>query len=97
MAQPLDSEQVVPTFGAETGKTMAHSIESVGQVLGVRSEDKSRLELTRQCVEPRHPAKRWYRCHWDAEAGVPYSTEGKFVVWTNVDVCWCPEMQKASS
>ena len=32
-------------------------------------------------VPARHPATRGYRCHWDAEAGVPYSTAGKSVVW----------------
>ena len=29
----------------------------------------------------RHPATRGYRCHWDAEARVQYSTAGKSVVW----------------
>ena len=66
----------------------SHSIESVAQAVGVRPEKgvgKSRLESIRHCAEPwcqqRHPATRGYRCHWDAEAGVPYSTAGKCVVW----------------
>ena len=29
----------------------------------------------------RHPATRGYRCHWDVETAVPYSTAGKSVVW----------------
>ena len=32
-------------------------------------------------VPARHPASRGYRCHWDAEAGVQFSTAGKSVVW----------------
>ena len=38
--------------------------------------DESRLESTRQRAG-RHPATRGYRCHWDAEAGVPHSTAGR--------------------
>ena len=47
--------------------------------------DKSRLQSTRQRAElwrgQGNPATRGYRCRWDAEAGVPYSTAGKSVVW----------------
>ena len=32
-------------------------------------------------MRARHPAARGYRCHWDAEARVQYSTAGKSVVW----------------
>ena len=69
-------------------KLKSHSLESVGQAVGVRSDKKCRritfgIDTTacRTLVRARDPATRWYRCHWDAEAGVPYSTAGKSVVW----------------
>ena len=43
--------------------------------------DQIRLESTGQRAEPWCRATRGYRCHWDAEAGVPYSTVVKSVLW----------------
>ena len=44
-----------------------------------------RLESTRAAcrtvVRARPPATRGYRCHWDGEARVPYSSVGRSVVW----------------
>ena len=76
-----------------------HSIESVGQAVG---SDKRCRRTTfgvdtaacRNVVQARHPATREYRCHWDAEAGVPHSTAGK--CGTRVDVCLCPKIQKVN-
>ena len=68
--------------------SMSHSIESVGQAEGVRS-DRRRRQVTfgidvaacRTVVPVRHPATRGHKCHLDAEAGEQYSTAGKSVVW----------------
>ena len=69
-------------------KLTSHSIESVGQAVGVRSDRRCRqitfgidTAACRTVVPARQPATRGYRCHWDAEAGVQYSTTGKTVVW----------------
>ena len=48
----------------------SHSIEPVGQAVGVRPDKRCRQITSRGC-----------RCHWNAEAGVQYSTAGKSVVW----------------
>ena len=69
-------------------KLTSHSIESVGQAVGVRS-DRRRRQITfgigtaacRTVVLARHPtATRWYRCHLGGEAGAQCSTAGKSVV-----------------
>ena len=68
-------------------KLTGRSIESFGQAVRVRSDKRCRQILfgvdTVACrtVPARHPATQGYRRHWDAEAGVPYSTAGKSVVW----------------
>ena len=71
-------------------KLTSNSIESVGQVVGLRLDRRCRQITfgidTAACrtvvlARPRHPATRGYRCHRDAEAGVQYSTAGKSVVW----------------
>ena len=69
-------------------KLTSHSIESVEQAVGVRS-DRRCGQITfgidtaacRTVVSARHPATRGYRCHWDAEAGVQYSMAGRSAVW----------------
>ena len=66
----------------------SHSIASVAQAVGVRSDGRCR-QITfgidtagsRTVVPARHPATRGYTCHCDTEAGVRYSTAGKSVVW----------------
>ena len=75
------------TIRSVSPKLTSHSIESVGQAAGVRSDRRCRqLRLgidtaaCRTVVLARHPATRGYRCHWDAEAGVQYSTAGKSIV-----------------
>ena len=69
-------------------KLMSHSIESAGQAVGVRSDKRCRpitfgidTAACRTVVLARHPATRGYRCHWDVEPGVEYSTAAKSVVW----------------
>ena len=69
-------------------KLTGHSIESVGQPVGVRSDNRCGqitfgvdTAACRTVVPATHPATRGYRCHWSAEAGVPFSTAGKSVVW----------------
>ena len=54
---------------------------------GVRSDKRQRqiafgidTAACRTVVPARHPATRGYRCHWDTEARVQYSTAGKSVV-----------------
>ena len=62
--------------------------ESVGQAVGVRSDKRYRQTTfefdtagLRTVVLARHHPTSVYRRHWDVEAGVPYSTAGKSVVW----------------
>ena len=69
-------------------KLTSHSIESVGQAVGVRSDNRCRqttfgidTAACRTVVPARHPARRGYRCPWDAEAREQYSTAGMSVVW----------------
>ena len=66
----------------------SHSIESIGQAVGGTSARRCRQITSgihtaafRTVAPARHSATRGYRCHWDAEARVPYSTAGKSVVW----------------
>ena len=65
-------------------KLTSHSIESVGQAVGVRSDKRYRQSTfgvdtaaSRTAVPARHPATRGNRCHWDAESGAQYSAAGR--------------------
>ena len=72
-------------------KLTGHSIESVLQAVGVRSERRCRqitfgidTAACRTVVPARHPATpamMGYKCHQDVESGVQYSTASKSVVW----------------